>query len=312
MDMYQELDDRQTAGWIRIRTLMAPYLMKKFPDEALQKPFIAVSETIKLLKPDDHLKLFWNELSIWLEGMYLRSFYQIPKEFRQDDEVILDKTTGKMPTINDKDKSLQENFGITMYQIAKYHLQTARHINALYTPLSHESIPVQEIENKIVEIPEKIAELTPELTHSEISIKKKQAVLPHEAINDLLEESVDTQFTMLVSLFKKYQLSDLQNTVLDQYSRVIISILGEYTVASLSTYFIPTFFRSRPHIGLVNEAIDHIERADNPLVMIQVLFDLWKDTKRLGSQDLINKVTHLTKQIVIMLDKSAKFENKFS
>jgi hypothetical protein len=45
---------------------------------------------------------------------------------------------------------------------------------------------------------------------------------------------------------------------------------------------------------------------------MRVLFDLWKDIKKLGSQDLIAKVSDLMTNIVIMLHKSAEFAYKLS
>ncbi|VVC76464.1 hypothetical protein AQUSIP_17770 [Aquicella siphonis] len=335
-ELYKEADLRQTAGSIRIKLLMGPYLLRTYKEEALQNPFIAVRESAKLVQIDPPLSSLWQEAALWLQGLYTRSYLQIPEEHRKDGEVKR-KDNGKMPTVNEKDVSFQDNFNLTLYEMALFHKQTSEVIQAKLAPpvvhadvvpvSSHDPVmpsPVSEMQpasssnpqHAQVEPREVIPALQsgiamPSVVSDPIPLSKlpggdkEKPLLPFLCLDDIRNENEDVQFPMLIYYLDRYRLNEAQNSILLEFSGVITSKLKGYTTSILTTHYIPTMLWSRPHTQSVNETLESLDSAAEADESIKLLFSLWKEIGEKGSKDLKKIVADLIKSAFTILLKAS-------
>lgn len=317
-ELYKEADLRQTAGSIRIKLLMGPYLLKSFPAESLQNPFIAVREGVNMIEIDPAVKPLWEEAALWLQGLFMRSYLQVPERYRRDGEVIVNPETQKMPVVNEKDVAFQDNFGLTLFEMARFHGQTSQLIQNKLTPpvkvdvvvasSSHdqsEPLPVVSVMQVASALNDQAAEsLIPQVK------KPEKPLLSVECLNDIKDENESVLFPMLSFYLDKYRLSEIQVNLLLEFNGVISTNLKGYVNSSWTTSYIPTMIWSRPHVSAVNEMLEDLNQAGNASDSISLLFNLWKEIGEKGSRDLKGIVNDLIKSAFTILLKGAQLDEK--
>lgn len=333
-ELYNEADKRQTAGWVMIKVLMGPYLTKKYPAEALQNPFIAVRECAKLIQVNVDTGQLWREAALWLEGLYLRSFLQLPEKYRQNDQVIKAEN-GKMPLADpadkdkhDKDKQFQDNFGLTLYEMALFHHQTAIVIDSRFMPLqvvapaapepvvaqaavsSSDVVNQLDVSSVVVPLQPVLSVAPPQALVFQPIIAAEVVGITFEMLDNLIEEKPEVQFTLFITYLEHYRLSREQEAIFAHYTDVIVSSLDEYLNSSWTSHYVPTFFRSRPHIDLAKETKEQIQVTRKPQEQFKILFDVWKDLKGNASVDLKEKVADCIRAAVQLLYKDAKMQKE--
>jgi len=303
-EMYDELNQRQVAAvespnWTLIK-LMAPYKLNSSPTEAIQKPFIGVCEIAKMITVmDDDSQLLWKELTIWLEGMYQRSFSQIPQEYRDGDHV----KAGQKPLINKKDEDLNKHFGLTLYDIAMYHRETANSILTHLTPIV-EKKPVVEVKQIDSPKPEEITEKK-DSPPQQIDLLE----IPAEKLEQISRKEADVKFTMLISSLRAYKLNDMQKENINNFSKVIATNLEQYKNAPFRTSGFPnTRFFPRPHIESVDKSLTKLALADSALKTIEILFKLRQKVDAQGSIKLKEALDHLVEKIVDILSMETTYK----
>lgn len=343
-ELYNEADKRQTANWFTIKAYMGPYLLKPFPAEALQNPFIAVRECAKLINIDMNTGKLWREAALWLEGLYVRSFLQVPEKYRQGDQVIKTEQD-KMPLAdpadkekNEKDKQFQDNFGLTLYEMALFHHQTAIVIESHFMPRQ----VVQAAQPEVAPTSAAAAVSLPVANKNENAAPSAQpapleSVIPDaqlrmslssnlmfkppapaaevkgvtfEMLDNLNNEEPEVQFTLFLSYLKRYKLTEEQKDLFNEYSEVITSSLDEYINSRWSSNGIPTLFRNRPHAAEAAVCKQSILEAKTPYDQIKILFDFWKELKGNASWDLRTKVASCISHAVTVLFKDAKMRKE--
>lgn len=345
LDLYHEADKRQTAGWFAIKALMVPYLAKSFPDEALQNPFIAVRECAKLIQVNVETGQLWREAALWLEGLYQRSYLQVPEKYRQDGQVIKAEN-GKMPLADpadkdkhNKDKSFQDNFGLTLYEMALFHHQTSMVIDLHFVPapvieaanpeilagvaaqpVVANPVPVSAPESSSSAAAASVAQQNPV---PQLSLRASLAAnmlvfkppapaaeikgITYEMLDNLENLEPEVKFPLFLTYLKRYKLSDEQVDLFNEYSEVVNSSLDEYLNARWnSSGIMPTILWKRPHADEAETCKQAILEAKTPYDQIKILFELWKSLKGNASVDLRGKVADCISDAAKLLFRDAK------
>lgn len=342
LDLYHEADKRQTAGWLAIKALMGPYLLKKFPAEALQNPFIAVRESAKLIQVNVETGKLWREAALWLEGLYLRSYLQVPEKYRRDGQVFKAEND-KMPLADpadkdkhEKDKSFQDNFGLTLFEMASFHHQTAMVIDLHFVPApvieeAKPEISAAPIAQEAAALPAPSSLSSPVSVAAHVPVPQQSlraSLAPNmvifqppapaaevkgvtfEMLDNLNNEEPEVQFTLFLNYLKRYNLTEEQKDLFNEYSEVITSSLDEYINSRWNSSGVPTFFKSRPHATEAGECKQRILEAKTPYEQIKILFDFWKELKGNASWDLKSKVANCISHAVTVLFKDAKMRKE--
>lgn len=324
LELYNETNARQTAGSIYILKLMAPYIAmgKEKAYEALQTPFIAMRECAKLVQVNVETGKLWREVSVWLKGLYLRSFLQVPERYRRDGQVIKAEN-GLMPLAtpedkekNKKDGSFQKNFGLTFYEMALFHQQTAMVIDLHFMPAA----PVVEAKPDVVPDAAQAAAPLPQQQSLRASIAPNVLIFqPPEppivkvgltfemlqAVRDS-ELKLESQFASFVNYLELYDLSKEQKGLFNTYTGVIIMKLNMYTNARFNTSGVPTVLWARTHLKEANELKQEILEAKSPKQQMAILFEYWKTLSGNASYDLKTIVADCLSEMINMLCVNAK------
>ncbi|MBX3709360.1 MAG: hypothetical protein KIT56_03815 [Gammaproteobacteria bacterium] len=322
IELYMEADKRQTANWFQIVALMAPYLAKAHKEEAIQNPFIIVREYVKLVRIDEATSALWQEVALWLEGMNRHVYLQVPEQYRKDGGVMKNENN-KMPTISDKDKSFQDKFNLTLYEMSLFYHQISAVIQAHLVPKPVlQPVTVKQPTNE-EEISKQSGTPFPtdkqeimfshsaglqlfQCSRQSHHIKGEKPLLSSNILDKIQAAKEETaKFTMLLVYLTQYKLSKQQNLLLKEFSDVIIETLKGYIAASFSSHYVPTILRSRSHAQIVKETIKYIEEADTPADQLTLLLQLWKNLNGKGSTDLEPKVVELIRSACTILSTAA-------
>lgn len=131
IELYKQMDERQTAEGASLMIKMAKYLNNA---DLLLSPFVAIREisshiAFTAFNDDATFKKLWQEAIVWMQGLYMRSFEKLPAENQNRETYTPIPLSGGrgMPTAeNDEtDKTLKEKIGgVTKITIADFHVTT--------------------------------------------------------------------------------------------------------------------------------------------------------------------------------------------
>lgn len=130
--------------------------------------------------------------------------------------------------------------------------------------------------------------------------------LPLEFLEKYKNDSTDIKLPIMVCALDRYKLNDEQKFFLKSFKNVILASLQAYNNRSFTTWGLPTYLFSRPHVAEVEAKINKITASEDLATNLKDLFDLLIEVKGENSRTVKNKVTGLLEHSYTILLRNAK------
>jgi hypothetical protein len=258
--------------------------------------------------------LYYHRAAVAIDEKIAKTFVPKPAaevEVKETKEVKAAKDTKEVKEVKEKkpldDISEEKSSSSDVIQVAAspslFKIKKKNgHIKISYLLPEAQESKTDEIKTAI----EHVVSGSPLLFKDDVEEKKHSCLVGLSQLLDIYKnDCVDVRFAILVSAVEKYTISVQDEQLIQKYIPIIKARISSYSSASLSTYWIPTLLRSRPHTMIVDDALKKIGTHETPAHNLKVLFDLWVELENCGSKDLYPKVTELIDGMYSILVKGS-------
>lgn len=309
-------------------------MLKSLKVEKIKSDLQTLVEGLKRIEVAAETLALWEETSVWLHGIYKRTYNRVPKE--KDKITIKLNKQGEVDPIDLEDRLLRAYIkgGLSKIVIASYYLHAAEALDnkiklyrqSVAVPEKTPALPVEmtlfEVKSHkfdhftqlTVTIPEEQEDRVDDLMSTinkmmslEIEVEQTERDVPAEVLlENYKNESEEIRFSILIYALDHCKLNETQKASLNQFKEVIKAKLDSYITRPFSTFGLPTVFYSRPHVEEVKEKNEEIELSKEPADYSKSLFSLWADANSKNSRDVKRKTTKLLDSIYTIILKSSQ------